>query len=47
LHELALTPGVGQKIAETIFEYLQHQREGSELHATDAKGIDMQTGEIL
>jgi excinuclease ABC subunit C len=42
LHELALTPGIGQKIAEIIFEHLQRQRENSE-----TKGVDMQTGEIL
>jgi excinuclease ABC subunit C len=42
LHELALTPGIGQKIAEIIFEHLQRQREN-----TDAQGVDMQTGEIL
>jgi excinuclease ABC subunit C len=42
LHELALTPGIGQKIAEIIFEHLQQQREGAEL-----QGVDMQTGEIL
>jgi excinuclease ABC subunit C len=42
LHELALTPGIGQKIAEIIFEHLQRQREN-----TDAHGVDMQTGEIL
>jgi excinuclease ABC subunit C len=41
LHELALTPGIGQKIAEIIFEHLQQQRKGAEL-----QGVDMQTGEI-
>jgi excinuclease ABC subunit C len=42
LHELALTPGIGQKIAEIIFEHLQRQREN-----TDTQVVDMQTGEIL
>jgi excinuclease ABC subunit C len=42
LHELALTPGIGQKIAEIIFEHLQRQREN-----TDTQVFDMQTGEIL
>jgi excinuclease ABC subunit C len=42
LHELSLTPGIGQKIAEIIFEHLQRQREGAEV-----QGVDMQTGEIL
>jgi excinuclease ABC subunit C len=42
LHELALTPGIGQKIAEIIYEHLQRQREGAEV-----QGVDMQTGEIL
>jgi excinuclease ABC subunit C len=42
LVELALTPGIGQKIAEVIFDHLQHQRESAEV-----QGVDMQTGEIL
>jgi excinuclease ABC subunit C len=42
LHELALTPGIGQKIAEIIFEHLQRQRENA-----DTQVVDMQTGEIL
>jgi excinuclease ABC subunit C len=41
LQELALTPGIGQKVAEIIFEHLQRQRESA------APGVDMQTGEIL
>jgi hypothetical protein len=42
LVELALTPGIGQKIAEIIFDHLQLQRESAEV-----QGVDMQTGEIL
>jgi excinuclease ABC subunit C len=41
LQELALTPGIGQKVAEIIFEHLQRQR------ASAVPGVDMQTGEIL
>jgi excinuclease ABC subunit C len=41
LQELALTPGIGQKVAEIIFEHLQRQRESA------VPGVDMQTGEIL
>jgi excinuclease ABC subunit C len=42
LIELALTPGIGEKIAEVIFEHLQRQRENAQ-----AQGVDMQTGEIV
>jgi excinuclease ABC subunit C len=42
LIELALTPGIGEKIAVVIFEHLQRQRENAQ-----AQGVDMQTGEIL
>jgi len=42
LQELAQTPGIGEKIAEIIFQYLQHQAEG-----LDTRGVNMQTGEIL
>jgi excinuclease ABC subunit C len=41
LQELALTPGIGQKVAEIIFEHLQRQQ------ASAVPGVDMQTGEIL
>jgi excinuclease ABC subunit C len=42
LQELAQTPGIGEKIAEIIFHYLQRQGEGA-----DSLTVDMQTGEIL
>jgi excinuclease ABC subunit C len=42
LHELSQTPGIGEKIAEIIFQYLQHQADG-----VDTRGVNMQTGEIL
>jgi excinuclease ABC subunit C len=42
LQELAQTPGIGEKIAEIIFHYLQRQGQGA-----DSLTVDMQTGEIL
>jgi excinuclease ABC subunit C len=42
LPQLAQTPGIGEKIAEVIFQHLQRQAEG-----VDTRGVDMQTGEIL
>jgi excinuclease ABC subunit C len=42
LLELAQTPGIGEKIAEVIFQHLQRQAEG-----VDTRGVDVQTGEIL
>jgi excinuclease ABC subunit C len=39
LAELALTPGIGEKIAEIIFNFLQREQP--------QEVVDMQTGEIL
>jgi excinuclease ABC subunit C len=41
LQQIAMTPGIGEKIAEVIFEYLQKssQSQGTEI-------VNTQTGEI-
>jgi excinuclease ABC subunit C len=39
LAELAMTPGIGEKIAEILFMHLQREQS--------AVSVDMQTGEIL
>jgi excinuclease ABC subunit C len=41
LAEIAMTPGIGEKIAEIIFEYLQKSANGSV-----AEIVNTQTGEI-
>jgi Holliday junction resolvasome RuvABC DNA-binding subunit len=39
LADLAMTPGIGEKIAEIIFNHLQRDQSQT--------AVDMQTGEIL
>jgi excinuclease ABC subunit C len=39
LADLAMTPGIGEKIAEIIFTHLQREQS--------LDSVDMQTGEIL
>jgi excinuclease ABC subunit C len=41
LAEIAMTPGIGEKIAEVIFEYLQKST-----HGAGAEIVNTQTGEI-
>jgi excinuclease ABC subunit C len=41
LAEIAMTPGIGEKIAEIIFEYLQKSAQGD-----GAEIVNTQTGEI-
>jgi excinuclease ABC subunit C len=41
LPDLAMTPGIGAKIAEIIYSHLQTADVAAEIHA-----MDMQTGEI-
>jgi excinuclease ABC subunit C len=41
LAEIAMTPGIGEKIAEVIFEYLQKSTNGA-----GAEIVNTQTGEI-
>ncbi len=41
LAQIAMTPGIGEKIAEIIFEYLQKSAHGSV-----AEIVNTQTGEI-
>jgi excinuclease ABC subunit C len=41
LAEIAMTPGIGEKIAEIIFEYLQKSA-----HGDGAEIVNTQTGEI-
>ena len=41
LSELAMTPGIGSKIAEIIYSHLQRVESANQVSA-----VDMQTGEI-
>ena len=41
LEEIAMTPGIGEKIAEIIFEYLKKSSQSQ-----DSEIVNTQTGEI-